>query len=141
MIWEYENILDTCHNLVHNVTIETGDPDIFFMGILVILKGKQETKQMVNTIYQTLLFCNITWGLLKPGIGWDRPGTAGTRFRVLAFGTFGSRVPGFDVIAITDLICFSPLAMNDRERMCIGLAGIIDLLQSIYKNFIFRIVK
>ena len=62
----------------------------------------------------------------------DRLGTAGTRSRVLAFGTFRSRVPGFDVIAITDLICFSPLAMNDRERMCIGLAGLIDLLCTEY---------
>jgi len=33
----------------------------------------------------------------------DRMGLAGTRSRVLAFGTIGSRVPGFDVIAITDL--------------------------------------
>ena len=67
-------------------------------------------------------------------------GSDGTRSRVLAFGTFGSRVPGFDVIAITDLIYFSPLAMNDREGMCIGLAGLIDLLQSIYQNFICCIV-
>jgi len=37
-------------------------------------------------------------GLLKPGIGWDWPGSAGTRSRVLAFGTVGSRVPGFDVL-------------------------------------------
>ena len=51
-------------------------------------------------------------------------GSDGTRSRVLAFGTFGSRVPGFNVIAITDLICFSPMAMNDRERMCIVLAGL-----------------
>ena len=79
-------------------------------------------------------------GLLKSGIGWDWPGSAGSRFRVLAFGTFGSRVPGFDVIAITDLICFSPLAMTDRERMCINLACLKDLLQSIYQNFIFCIV-
>ena len=71
-------------------------------------------------------------GLLNPGIGWDWMGSVGTRSRVLAFGTFGSRVPGFDVIAITDLIYFSPLAMNDKERMCNVLAGLIDLLQSIY---------
>jgi len=57
------------------------------------------------------------WELLKIGIGWDWPGSAGTQSRVLAFGTFGSRVPGFDVISITDLIYFSPLAMNDRERI------------------------
>jgi len=81
------------------------------------------------------------WGLLKPGIGWDWPGSAGTRSRGLAFGTFGSRVPGFDIIAITDLICFSPLAMNDRERMYSGLAGLIDLIQSIDQIFIFCIVK
>ena len=80
-------------------------------------------------------------GVLKPGIGWDWMGSDGTRSRVLAFGTFGSRVPGFDVISITDLIYFSPLAMNDRERMCIGLAGLIDLLQSIYQNVICCIVK
>ena len=67
-------------------------------------------------------------------------GSDGTRSRVLAFGTFGSRVPGFDVIAITDLIYFSPLAMNDRERMCIVLAGFIDLLQSIYQNFIYVVL-
>jgi len=42
-------------------------------------------------------------GLLKPGIGWDWPGSAGTRSRVLAFGTIGSRVPISDVIAITDI--------------------------------------
>jgi len=47
-----------------------------------------------------------SWGLLKPGIGWDWMGSDGTLSRVLAFGTFGSRVPGFDVIAITDLIYF-----------------------------------
>ena len=80
-------------------------------------------------------------GLLKPGIGWDWMGSDGTRSRVLAFGTFGSRVPGFDVIAITDLIYFSPLPMNDRGRMCIVVAGLIDLLQSIYQNFICCIVK
>ena len=38
-------------------------------------------------------------GLLKPG----------TRSRVLAFDTIGSRVPAFDVIAFTDLISFLPL--------------------------------
>ena len=80
-------------------------------------------------------------GLLKPEIGWDWLGSDGTRSRVLAFGTFGSRVPGLDVIAITDLICFSPLAMNARERMCIVLAGLLDLLQSINQNFIYCIVE
>ena len=87
-------------------------------------------------------FCqSIIGGLLKPGIGWDWMESDGTRSRVLAFGTFESRVPGFDVIAITDLIYLSPLAINDRERMCIVLAGLIDLLQSIYQNFICCIVK
>jgi len=33
----------------------------------------------------------------------DRMGLTWTRSRVLAFGTIGSRVPCFDVIAITDL--------------------------------------
>jgi len=80
-------------------------------------------------------------GLLKPGIGRDWMGSDGTQSRVLAFGTFGSRVRGFYVIAITDLIYFSPLAMNDRERMCIVMAGLKDLLQSIYQNFICCIVK
>jgi len=70
----------------------------------------------------------------------DRMGLAGTRSRVLAFGTFESRVPGFDVIAITDLIYFSSLAMNDRERMCIVLAGLIDLIQSIYQNYIYVVL-
>jgi len=51
-----------------------------------------------------------SWGLLKPGIGWDRLGSSGTRSQVLAFGTIGSRVPAFDVIAFTDLnISFLPL--------------------------------
>ena len=77
----------------------------------------------------------IAWGATKTR---DRKGLAGIGWsRVLAFGTIGSRVPGFDLIVITGLICFSPLAMNDRERMCIGLAGLIDWLQSIYQNFIF----
>ena len=68
-------------------------------------------------------------GLIKPGIGRDPvPG--------FSIWHFWIPVPGFDVIAITDLICFSPLAMNDRERMCIVLAGLIDLLQSIYQNFV-----
>ena len=35
---------------------------------------------------------HIFRGLLKPGIGWDWQGSAGTRSRVLAFGTVGSRV-------------------------------------------------
>jgi len=51
----------------------------------------------------------IVGGLLKPGIGWDRLGSAGTRSQVLAFGTIGSRVPAIDVIAFTDLISFLPL--------------------------------
>jgi len=59
-------------------------------------------------------------------------GSDGTRSRVLAFGTFGSRVPGFDVIAITDLIYFSPLAMNARERICIVLAGLIGYLPELF---------
>jgi len=37
--------------------------------------------------------------------------------RVLAFGTNGSRVPGFDVIAISDIICFLPLAINNSDEM------------------------
>jgi len=49
----------------------------------------------------------------------DRPGLAGTRSQVLAFGSFGSRIPGFDVIAITDIICFLPLTINDSDAMCI----------------------
>ena len=59
-------------------------------------------------------------GLLKPGIGWDWPGSAGTRSRVLAFGTIGSRVPDFDVIAISDSICFLPLAINNSDAMVIA---------------------
>jgi len=39
----------------------------------------------------------------------DRLGSAGTRSQVLAFGTIGSRVPAFDVIAFTDLISVLPL--------------------------------
>jgi len=79
------------------------------------------------------------WGATKTrdrmgldGIGWDP---------VPGFSIWQFWIPGFDVIAITDLIYFSPLAMNDRERMCIVLAGLIDLLQSIYQNFICCIVK
>jgi len=67
-------------------------------------------------------------------------GSDGTRSRVLAFSTFGTRIPGFDVTATTDLIYFSPLAMNDRERMCIVLAGLIDLLQSIYTRTFYVVV-
>ena len=79
------------------------------------------------------------WGLLKPGIRDSGPGTrdlmglsgsAGTQSRVLVFGTVGSRVPGFDVIAITDIICFLPLAINDSDAMCIVIARQIDLIQS-----------
>jgi len=95
------------------------------------------TAILLVVILNRLLY--FLWGLLKPGIGWDWMGSDGTWSRVLAFGTFGSRVPDFDVIAITDLIYFSPLAMNDRERMCIVLAGLIDLLQSIYQNFIIML--
>ena len=75
--------------------------------------------------------CSRNWGLLKPGIGWDWPGSTGTRSRVLAFGTVGSGVPGFDVIAITDIICFLPLAINDSDAMCIVIVRQIDLLQGI----------
>jgi len=50
----------------------------------------------------------------------DRMGVAGTRSRVLAFGTIGSRVPCFDVIAITDLSVFLPLANNNSNAMVIG---------------------
>jgi len=32
-----------------------------------------------------------------------------------AFGTIGSRVTGFDVIAIIDIICFLPLTINDSH--------------------------
>jgi len=56
-------------------------------------------------------------GLLKPGTR-DRMGLTGTRSRVLVFGTFGSRVPGFDVTAIIDIISFLPLAINDSDAMC-----------------------
>jgi len=62
---------------------------------------------------------------------WDRLGLAGTRSRVLAFGTIGSRVPGFDVIVITDLICFLPLAIYDSEAMCIAITRLVDLLKRI----------
>ena len=68
--------------------------------------------------------------LLKPEIGWDWPGSAGTRSRVLAFGTIGSWVPGFDVIAITDIIGFLPLAINDSDAMYIAIHR---RLQSIYQ--------
>jgi len=61
----------------------------------------------------------------------DRLELAGTRSRVLAFGTFGSRVPGFDVIVITDLICFLPLAINGSETMCIAITRLVDLLKRI----------
>ena len=40
-------------------------------------------------------------------------------YRVLEFGTLRSQVPGFDVIAITDIIGFLPLAINDSDAMCI----------------------
>jgi len=50
----------------------------------------------------------------------DRMGLEGTRSRVLAFGTIWSRVPIFDVIAITDIICFLPLAINNCDAMVIG---------------------
>ena len=79
---------------------------------------------MFSLVIMIINSLDISRGLLKPGIGWDWPGSDGTRSRVLAFGIFGSRVPGFDVIAITNLIYFSPLAMNDRERMCIVLDGL-----------------
>jgi len=39
--------------------------------------------------------------------------------------------PGFDVIVITDIICFLPLAINDSDAMCYVIASLIDLLQSI----------
>ena len=56
----------------------------------------------------------------------DRMGLDGIRWdRVPGFSIWHFWIPGFDVITITDLIYFSPLAMNDRERMCIGLAGLI----------------
>jgi len=43
----------------------------------------------------------------------------------LAFGPFGSRVSSFDVIAITDMICFLPLAINDSEAMWIVIGAVI----------------
>ena len=55
----------------------------------------------------------------------DRLGLAGTLSRVLAFGTIGSRVPGFDVIAITDLISFLPL---DSDAMCMVIVRCGPLL-------------
>jgi len=59
-------------------------------------------------------------GTTKTGIRWDWPGSPGTRSRVLAFGTIGSRVPIFDVIAVTGIICFLPLAINHSDAMVIG---------------------
>ena len=43
-------------------------------------------------------------------------GLAGPWSRVLAFG---SRVPDFDVIAITDIVCFLASAINESDTMCI----------------------
>ena len=50
----------------------------------------------VYSMHINCIEMQLTWGgLLKPGIGWDWQGSDGTRSRVLAFGTFGSRIPGF----------------------------------------------
>ena len=70
-------------------------------------------------------------GLLKHGIRWDWSGSARTRSRISAFGTFGSRVPGFYVIAITGIICFLPLAINNSDATSIAISHLIDLLQRI----------
>ena len=79
----------------------------------------------IRTILRSFILYGLFAGATKPEIGWDLMGSDGTRSRVLAFGTFGSRVPGFDVIVITDLIYFSPLAINNisknGERNSIGI--------------------
>ena len=74
--------------------------------------------QFERCVYQNF------WGATKTR---DRMGLAGTRSRVLAFGTFGSRVPGFYVIANTD-ICFLPLAINDSDTMYIDPVHKLDIL-------------
>jgi len=48
---------------------------------------------------------------------------------VPGFSIWHCWVPGFDVIAITDIICFLPLAINDSDAMCIAISHLIDLLQ------------
>jgi len=65
-------------------------------------------------------------------------GLAGTRSRVLAFDTIGSRVPGFDVIAITDLISFLPL---DSDAMCMVIVRVVALCFISIQLWPFALVK
>jgi len=67
------------------------------------------------------IICSIiaSWVIRGTTKTRDRMGLAGIRSRVLAFGTIGSRVPGF-VFAITDIICFLTLAINNIDAMVIG---------------------
>ena len=68
----------------------------------------------------------------------DRLGSAGTRSQVLAFGTIGSRVPAFDVIAFTDLISFLPL---DSDAVYTVIVRVVPLCFLSIQLWPFALVK
>jgi len=62
-----------------------------------------------------------------------------TTSKIIA-GNGRDQVPVFDVITIADITCILPLALNVSDTMCIGIASLNDLLQSIDQYLIFYIV-
>jgi len=66
-------------------------------------------------------------------------GSAGTRSRVLAFGTVGSRVPGFHVIAISGSICILPLAIIIVHRSLVS-SGNLTVFLCYENNLLYAMV-